>query len=65
MTHDARGAARAQRVLFMADGKIVEEMALPGKEKGEREERVGFIRKEMEKNRHIIGLFFSEIFETR
>lgn len=30
VTHDAKVAARAQRVLFMQDGKIVRSLALPG-----------------------------------
>ncbi len=49
VTHDARVAARAERVLFMADGKIVEETALPAMGGGTREDRVGLIRKKMEK----------------
>ena len=30
VTHDAKVAARAQRVLFMQDGKIVSELSLSG-----------------------------------
>ena len=32
VTHDAAAASRADRVLFLADGKIVEELSSPSSE---------------------------------
>lgn len=48
VTHDAKVAAQTERILFMQDGKFVDELTLPPRDDGEREERIKTVRTKMQ-----------------
>lgn len=48
VTHDAKVAARTQRILFMQDGKIASELLFPKYSKGSMEDRVSRITAKMQ-----------------
>ena len=43
VTHDIKVAARTERVLFMSDGRIVDELRLPKASKGNLEEQIDLV----------------------
>lgn len=49
VTHDAKVAAQAQRILFMQDGQIVSELTLPKLDGDNFESRIGLVAEKMRK----------------